>query len=94
MSEHQTCYYLFIIYQLLFACYYYIIIYVCSSADRYRVQSDEIDHLWLVTQELVERLKQHHPDIQITLTDPPKLEEFVPFIDEHFKVSSVLISFY
>lgn len=55
---------------------------------RYRIQSNELEALWLITDELCYRL-QNGPNIEnleITYTEPLPLADFFESIDHHFSV--------
>ena len=56
------------------------------STDRYRVQSDAYEGLWLITSELVRRVTTMQPDVRLTVQDQPGLGELALLVDEHFQV--------
>ena len=61
--------------------------------DRYRIQCDEFYGLWLLADELIYQLRSKFPDIQISTQDPPVLDDYVPIVDEHYRVRSILVLF-
>nr|CAB3225188.1 protein PTHB1-like [Phallusia mammillata] len=57
-----------------------------KTSNRYRVQCDTYDGLWLITNELVDRLRALRPDIHLTVQDQPSLEEYAHLIDLHYQL--------
>lgn len=57
---------------------------VSKTAGRYRLQSPSLPALWLVTNELVSRLRRHFPEglALSVLEDPPLLDLFAA-VDKH-----------
>ncbi|KAF0691828.1 Aste57867_17017 [Aphanomyces stellatus] len=78
-----------------------VTILVSKNAGRYRIQSTELDALWMVSNELVDRLQLLHlqqtqsddsetptpPVLQIQYQEPLPLADFFAAIDEHFLAS-------
>ncbi|RHY32819.1 hypothetical protein DYB32_002195 [Aphanomyces invadans] len=80
-----------------------VTILVSKNAGRYRIQSTELDALWMVSNELVDRLQLLNvqqtqtddddpsalpPPLQIQYQEPLPLADFFAAIDEHFGVKS------
>ncbi|KAF0747998.1 hypothetical protein AaE_007517, partial [Aphanomyces astaci] len=79
-----------------------VTILVSKNAGRYRIQSTELDALWMVSNELVDRLQLLHvqqtqgnddddpsalpPPLHIQYQEPLPLADFFAAIDEHFAV--------
>ncbi|KAG9403741.1 hypothetical protein AC1031_005229 [Aphanomyces cochlioides] len=75
-----------------------VTILVSKNAGRYRIQATELDALWMVANELVDRLQLLHlqqtqnddseaappPPLQIQYQEPLPLADFFAAIDEHF----------
>ncbi|XP_078489458.1 protein PTHB1-like [Ciona intestinalis] len=53
-----------------------------KSSNRYRVQCDIYDGLWLVTNELVRRLNDKN--IEVTTQESPNLSEYFDIVDQHY----------
>ena len=65
---------------------------VCSS-ERYRIQSDHFEDMWLVVKELVQRFDQHFSklgvkDFKKSFSGPLPLQEYFLSVDHHFQVNS------
>ncbi|OQR94210.1 hypothetical protein THRCLA_08223 [Thraustotheca clavata] len=70
-----------------------VTILVSKNAGRYRIQSSELDALWMVSNELVERLQllyeasgEDQTPLEIQYQDPLPLADFFGAIDEHFQL--------
>ena len=73
---------------------------VSKSAGRYRVQSGNLQALWMVSSDLVRRLKAHFSEegkgdegaeaFQIAYQEPLPLADFFACIDEHFACRQAL----
>ncbi|RMC05347.1 hypothetical protein DUI87_18536 [Hirundo rustica rustica] len=62
-----------------------------KTSQRYRIQSDELEDLWLVTKELVHRLEEHFKksnckDFACTFSGSIPLQEYFELIDRHFEL--------
>lgn len=69
-----------------------VTILVSKNAGRYRIQSDYLESLWLVSNELVLRLTEHFETTQrltigFSYQEPLPLADFFSAIDHHFEVS-------
>jgi len=65
---------------------------VCLS-ERYRIQSDSFEDMWLVVKELVQRFDQHFAKLGIKdfkkgFTGPLPLQEYFLSLDHHFQVQT------
>lgn len=63
---------------------------MCLS-ERYRIQSDSFEDMWLVVKELVRRFDQHFSklgikDFKKSFSGPLPLEEYFLSVDKHFQV--------
>ena len=64
----------------------------CIFIERYRVQCDKFEGLWLVVHELVMRLKDHFADLKdgvplrLSFMGPLPLQYYFELIDNHFEV--------
>lgn len=63
---------------------------MCLS-ERYRIQSDSFEDMWLVVKELVHRFDQHFSklgikDFKKSFSGPLPLEEYFLSVDNHFQV--------
>lgn len=61
------------------------------SAERYRIQSESFEDIWLIAKELVQRFDQHFSslgvkDFRNSFTGPVPLSEYFETVDHHFKV--------
>ncbi|NXC64661.1 PTHB1 protein, partial [Aleadryas rufinucha] len=62
-----------------------------KTSQRYRIQSDQLEDLWLVTKELIHRLevhfkKQNCKDFACTFSGSIPLQEYFELIDRHFEL--------
>nr|XP_032806924.1 protein PTHB1 isoform X1 [Petromyzon marinus]XP_032806925.1 protein PTHB1 isoform X1 [Petromyzon marinus] len=62
-----------------------------KTSQRYRVQCDQLDELWLVTSDLVRRLESHFrklgtADFKCSFMGPLPLQEYFQLLDQHFDV--------
>ncbi|XP_072859901.1 protein PTHB1 isoform X2 [Pogona vitticeps] len=62
-----------------------------KTSQRYRIQSDRLEDLWLVTKELTLRLEEHFrkqncKDFACTFSGPIPLQEYFEIIDQHFEL--------
>ncbi|XP_061410552.1 protein PTHB1 isoform X3 [Lethenteron reissneri] len=62
-----------------------------KTSQRYRVQCDQLDELWLVTSDLVRRLESHFrklgtADFRCSFMGPLPLQEYFELLDQHFDV--------
>lgn len=60
-------------------------------SERYRIQSDSFEDMWLVVKELVHRFDQHFSklgikDFKKSFSGPLPLEEYFLSVDKHFQV--------
>ncbi|NXT68361.1 PTHB1 protein, partial [Chaetops frenatus] len=67
------------------------LVFVLVLKERYRIQSDQLEDLWLVTKELVYRLevhfkKQNCKDFACTFSGSIPLQEYFELIDRHFEI--------
>lgn len=63
---------------------------VCSP-ERYRVQSDRFEDMWLVVKELVQRFDRHFTklgvkDFKKSFSGPLPLQDYFLSVDHHFQV--------
>lgn len=61
------------------------------ALGRYRIQSNELEALWLVSNEFVHRLEEYFKKndsetLKITYQEPLPLADFFLAIDQHFEV--------
>lgn len=84
---------------LLYCCCQKIWMCVCLS-ERYRIQSDSFEDMWLVVKELVQRFDQYFSklgvkDFKKSFSGPLPLQEYFLSVDHHFQVflSTVLENF-
>ncbi|KAM7176735.1 protein PTHB1 isoform 2-T3 [Macrochelys suwanniensis] len=66
-----------------------------KTSQRYRIQSEQLEDLWLITKELTFRLeeyfkKQNSKDFTCTFSGSVPLQEYFELIDRHFEVEHVL----
>lgn len=66
--------------------------FVCSS-ERYRVQSDSFEDMWLVVKELVQRFDQHFSklgikDFKKSFSGTLPLQDYFLSVDRHFQVKA------
>ena len=64
-------------------------------AERYRLQCDEFDAMWLLLNELVNRLYAHfssygQKDFSVSYDGPLPLQEYFDVLDVHFEVCTLL----
>ncbi|XP_066263410.1 protein PTHB1-like [Branchiostoma lanceolatum] len=64
-----------------------------KTSQKYRVQCDQFDALWLVVKELVDRLTRHHKrrgasDFRCSFVGGLPLQEYFEIIDSHFELRS------
>ncbi|NWQ78369.1 PTHB1 protein, partial [Columbina picui] len=62
-----------------------------KTSQRYRIQSDQLEDLWLVTKELILRLEEHFKkqnckDFACTFSGSVPLQEYFELIDQHFEL--------
>uniref|UniRef100_A0A8C5WZY1 Bardet-Biedl syndrome 9 n=1 Tax=Malurus cyaneus samueli TaxID=2593467 RepID=A0A8C5WZY1_9PASS len=62
-----------------------------KTSQRYRIQSDQFEDLWLVTKELIHRLEVHFKkenckDFACTFSGSIPLQEYFELIDRHFEL--------
>ena len=60
--------------------------------ERYRIQSDSFEDIWLVAKELVQRFDSHFQalgvkDFRNSFSGPIPLSEYFETVDQHFEVS-------
>lgn len=65
------------------------------SLERYRIQSEQFEDLWLITNELIIRLqeyfeKQGIKDFTCSFSGSVPLEEYFELIDHHFEVCIII----
>lgn len=71
------------------------LVFVLVLKERYRIQSDHLEDLWLVTKELIHRLeghfkKQNCKDFACTFSGSIPLQEYFELIDQHFEVRYII----
>uniref|UniRef100_A0A8C0FIK7 Bardet-Biedl syndrome 9 n=1 Tax=Bubo bubo TaxID=30461 RepID=A0A8C0FIK7_BUBBB len=62
-----------------------------KTSQRYRIQSDQLEDLWLITEELTLRLREHFKkqnckDFACTFSGSIPLQEYFELIDRHFEL--------
>ncbi|XP_058039838.1 protein PTHB1 isoform X3 [Ahaetulla prasina] len=62
-----------------------------KTSQRYRIQSDQLEDIWLITKELTLRLEQHFrrqncKDFICTFSGPIPLQDYFGIIDHHFEL--------
>ncbi|NXW90535.1 PTHB1 protein, partial [Alopecoenas beccarii] len=62
-----------------------------KTSQRYRIQSDQLEDLWLITKELILRLEEHFKkqnckDFACTFSGSIPLQEYFELIDQHFEL--------
>ena len=63
------------------------------NLERYRVQCDKFEGLWMIVQELVSRLKNHFAELRdgvalrLSFMGPLPLQYYFELIDNHFEVN-------
>uniref|UniRef100_A0A8C3KDU8 Bardet-Biedl syndrome 9 n=1 Tax=Calidris pygmaea TaxID=425635 RepID=A0A8C3KDU8_9CHAR len=62
-----------------------------KTSQRYRIQSDQLEDLWLITKELILRLEEHFKkqnckDFACTFSGAIPLQEYFELIDRHFEL--------
>ncbi|NXN30141.1 PTHB1 protein, partial [Nycticryphes semicollaris] len=62
-----------------------------KTSQRYRIQSDQLEDLWLITKELILRLEEHFKkqnckDFTCTFSGSIPLQEYFELIDRHFEL--------
>lgn len=65
------------------------------SLERYRIQSEQFEDLWLITNELIIRLqeyfeKQGIKDFACSFSGSMPLQEYFELIDHHFEVCMII----
>ena len=65
-----------------------------ATSERYRLQSDQFECIWLLLNELVKRLsgyfaRANHSDFRVTFDGPIPLQEYFDIIDRHFEVQTI-----
>ena len=63
---------------------------VCCT-ERYRLQCDRLEAMWIPLKELVSRLKQHfnrgkYGDFRVSFDGSLPLQEYYELVDAHFEV--------
>lgn len=71
-------------------------VFVLVFKERYRIQSDQLEDLWLITKELRHRLEEHFKkqnckDFTCTFSGSIPLQEYFELIDRHFEVYESLL---
>lgn len=74
------------------------VLFLFSILERYRLQSDSFESMWLPLHELVARLNGHfkrgaNSDFRVSFDGALPLQEYFELVDMHFNVSSTLYSF-
>lgn len=64
-------------------------------SERYRIQSEQFEDLWLITNELILRLqeyfeKQEVKDFACSFSGSMPLQEYFELIDHHFEVCMII----
>ena len=62
-----------------------------KSSNRYRLQSESFESLWLITQEFFSRINSHfksHKDFSIAYQDNLPIEEYKQIIEKHLQLRS------
>lgn len=64
-----------------------------SLSERYRIQSDSFEDMWLVAKELVQRFDRHFSkrgvkDFKKSFSGPLPLQEYFLSVDHHFQVQT------
>uniref|UniRef100_A0A915ED19 Protein PTHB1 n=1 Tax=Ditylenchus dipsaci TaxID=166011 RepID=A0A915ED19_9BILA len=59
-------------------------IFISNKTNRYRVQSDSTDFLFVVFSELVRRIRQHQPEVKVHC--PVPLHLFITAINQHLQI--------
>jgi Bardet-Biedl syndrome 9 protein len=67
-----------------------------SPLERYRIQSEQFEDLWLITNELILRLKEYFgkqgiKDFSCSFSGCMPLQEYFELIDHHFEVCIIVI---
>ncbi|XP_007439416.1 protein PTHB1, partial [Python bivittatus] len=62
-----------------------------KTSQRYRIQSEQLEDIWLITKELTLRLEQHFgrqncKDFVCTFSGPIPLQDYFDIIDHHFEL--------
>ncbi|XP_066210488.1 protein PTHB1 isoform X1 [Saccopteryx leptura] len=62
-----------------------------KTSQRYRIQSEQFEDLWLITNELIIRLQEHFEkqgikDFACSFSGPMPLQEYFELIDHHFEL--------
>ncbi|XP_036102590.1 protein PTHB1 isoform X3 [Molossus molossus] len=62
-----------------------------KTSQRYRIQSEQFEDLWLITNELIIRLQEHFEkqgikDFACSFSGPLPLQEYFELIDQHFEL--------
>lgn len=73
---------------------YFLIIFFLSLLERYRIQSEQFEDLWLITNELIIRLKEYFEkqgikDFSCSFSGSVPLQEYFELIDHHFEVCMI-----
>uniref|UniRef100_A0A8C1XW76 Protein PTHB1-like n=1 Tax=Cyprinus carpio TaxID=7962 RepID=A0A8C1XW76_CYPCA len=68
-----------------------VIVLASKTSQRYRIQSESFEDIWLVAKELVQRFDQHFAslgvkDFRNSFTGPIPLPEFFETVDHHFEL--------
>lgn len=72
-----------------------MLISIFSLLERYRIQSEQFEDLWLITNELIIRLqeyfeKQGIKDFACSFSGSMPLQEYFELIDHHFEVCMII----
>lgn len=76
-------------------CVFISLVFVLVFKERYRIQSDQLEDLWLITKELTLRLEEHFKkqnckDFACTFSGSIPLQEYFELIDRHFEVCYII----
>lgn len=76
-------------------CLLVLYVFVLVFKERYRIQSDQLEDLWLITKELTLRLEEHFKkqnckDFACTFSGSIPLQEYFELIDQHFEVYYII----
>lgn len=66
-----------------------------SILERYRIQSEQFEDLWLITNELIIRLREYFEkqgikDFACSFSGSMPLQEYFELIDHHFEVCMII----
>ncbi|XP_068106150.1 protein PTHB1 [Hyperolius riggenbachi] len=62
-----------------------------KTSERYRMQSEQFEDLWLITKEFIQRFEEHFQkqgikDVKCSFSGPIPLQEYFELIDHHFEL--------